>query len=41
MSENALWAEERSEPMSEAARQAYEDEAPRGHVSGFGVSAAD
>ncbi len=27
MSENALWADENSEPMSEVARQAYEDEA--------------
>lgn len=27
MSENALWADEGSEPMSEVARQAYEDEA--------------
>lgn len=27
MSENALWADESSRPMSEVARQAYEDEA--------------
>ena len=43
MSENALWADERSEPMSETARQAYEDEALvatfRGLVCGLRIEA--